>query len=196
MSSVNENILKGRWVSALRAKIVWKPARGNRKAITTGSKSRESRERREREHTGPPRHRKLHAADNFTRRSRYIGVITIITSPVFFAVIFRRTLWEHCYFSFFFLRACRRSVLMGMITSPVDDPRELSSVHLENILRFLFLWQTRCFVLLGGNAIKSSRKTNSKWSFERISSILTILHFPIVREFGETRTVNSCPFEI
>lgn len=31
-------------------------------------------------HSGPPsRHRKLHAADNFARRGRYIGVITIIT---------------------------------------------------------------------------------------------------------------------
>lgn len=31
-------------------------------------------------HSGPPsRHRKLHAVDNFARRGRYIGVITIIT---------------------------------------------------------------------------------------------------------------------
>lgn len=59
------------------------------------------------ESTLASRHRKLHAADNFTRRSRYIGVITIITS-VFLPWFFCRTLWEVYYFFFFFTRVDAR----------------------------------------------------------------------------------------
>lgn len=59
------------------------------------------------ESTLASRHRKLHAADNFTRRSRYIGVITIITS-VFLPWFFCRTLWEVYYFFFFFTHVSAR----------------------------------------------------------------------------------------
>lgn len=60
-------------------------------------------------HSGPPsRHRKLHAADNFARRGRYIGVITIITllavfSPWFFAEPYGKLHYIYI-FLFFFLR--------------------------------------------------------------------------------------------
>lgn len=59
-------------------------------------------------HSGPPsRHRKLHAADNFARRGRYIGVITIITllavfSPWFFAEPYGKLHYIYIYFFFSF----------------------------------------------------------------------------------------------
>lgn len=50
----------------------------------------------------PSRHRKLHAADNFARRGRYIGVITIITllavfSPWFFAEPYGKPYYIYIY---------------------------------------------------------------------------------------------------
>ena len=105
MSRVNENISASREdeFQCFSSEDCLKTCEKGSKGYRYWQQAQRKRERkRERVHTGPPRHRKLHAADNFTRRSRYIGVITIITSPVFFAAIFRRTLWEHCYFSFLF----------------------------------------------------------------------------------------------
>lgn len=64
-------------------------------------------------HSGPPsRHRKLHAADNFARRGRYIGVITIITllavfSPWFFAEPYGKL--HYIYIFLFFLSSRPRS---------------------------------------------------------------------------------------
>lgn len=70
-----------------------------------------------------PRHRKLHAADNFARRGRYIGVITIITLSVFSAVIFRRTLWVSLVifsssFFFFFVSRHENRYLSSLRPSP------------------------------------------------------------------------------
>lgn len=76
---------------------------GSRKGVESYHRYRPSRVPT---HSGPPsRHRKLHAADNFARRGRYIGVITIITllavfSPWFFAVPYGKPHYIYIYFFF------------------------------------------------------------------------------------------------
>lgn len=92
------------------------------------------------ESTLASRHRKLHAADNFTRRSRYIGVITIITS-VFLPWFFYRTLWEVYYFFFFFhTRRCSWESLSHLwIPNSSFVACEFSLGHLEIYSTLLFL---------------------------------------------------------